>query len=154
MEEGPRVEPRINTVVHSSSIYNHPHINSRFQRSKTASACQQGSQRSHVLPGEVRDVRQVHLVRLRPPCRLRALADPRGPALCLPRLARSDPGQRQDGCWRRRRRRRGVSLVHLLVRDHVMRARLPSGGSTDGAEASRRSLDFFVRCGVISFIME
>jgi hypothetical protein len=90
-----------------------------------------------VLPGEVRDVRQVHLVRLRPPCRLRAPADPRGPALCLPRLARSDPGR-----WRRRRRRRGVSLVHLLVRDHVMRARLPSGGSTDGAEASRRSLDF------------
>ena len=62
--------------------------------------------RSHVLPGEVRHLRQAHVGGVRPPRRVRARADPRGPALRLPGLARRRPARRQEGRRRRRRRRR------------------------------------------------
>jgi hypothetical protein len=77
----------------------------------------------HVLPGEVRDVRQVHVGRVRPPRRVRAPPDPRGPALRLPRLAGGRPRRRQGGGGGGRLRHRsriGGVFVHLRLHHPVM----------------------------------
>ncbi|GJN23765.1 hypothetical protein PR202_gb11444 [Eleusine coracana subsp. coracana] len=105
-------------------------LREEHEQHSVASRSREKSRRSHhVLPGEVRDVRQVHVGRLRPPRGVRPPADPRRPALCLPQLAWRGPG-------RRRRRRGGDRLVHLLVLYHVMGARIPCGGGSRRAQAS------------------
>ena len=67
------------------------------------------ARRHHVLPGEVRHLRQADMGGVRPARRVGARADPGGPALRLPRLARRRP-RREEGrrrrCWEGLRRHR------------------------------------------------
>ena len=124
--------PRLQPTPHSSSS-SETSQRPPADRSRRLSA----ADRSHVLPGEVRHLRQAHVGGLRPPRRVRARADPRGPALRLPGLARRRPARREEGRRRRRgrcredlRRRRGggVCRFHGRRRCAVRRAWFPDEG--------------------------
>lgn len=90
-----------------------PSLRLRVEGEASARGAKPAGAISHVLPGEVRVVRQVHLGGLRPPRRLRAPPDSPGPALRLPRLAGRCPGRRQGG-------RRGGAFVHVCLHHPVI----------------------------------
>ena len=105
--------PRLQPTPHSSSS-SETSQRPPADRSRRLS----DADRSHVLPGEVRHLRQAHVGGVRPPRRVRARADPRGPALRLPRLAGGRPRRRQGGGGGRLRRSGGV-FVHLRLHHPV-----------------------------------
>ena len=93
-----------------------------------------------MLPGEVRDVRQVDVGRVRPPRGVGAQPDRRRPALRLPRLA----GRRRQGRRRRHRRRRRGLVVQRLHHPLTFAA-------TEQTSARRRRLRFVCLCSSIGF---